>query len=216
VGLTAAPTLQACLDRQVGQFQYVHWLENEKGEKRVATLSVRYTQATCLSPYRKGQKTKPFHVWLVEAREEPHPIGVKALHGRLLTSIPVNAPQVAKDIICYDTLCGLIERFHYVRKPIPSVEDLQVVSPQALQNAIVLQSWIAIQTCALSYENQNNPDKDLKSLGFETQDYEIAYQYLTQIKPNTLPHTDQPTIRDFIGLVALLGGSSLQKKELLG
>lgn len=50
--------------------------------------------------------------------------------------MPVESPQMAKKIIGYYTLRWVIERFHYMLKQGKKVEKLQIVQPQALQNAI--------------------------------------------------------------------------------
>lgn len=209
-------TLVEAVGVQPVSFTYVHKVSNKKGEVRQAALCVRYCPLTCQPPYRKDKKLPPVSLWVVEAKEENPPAGVAGLCWRLLCSMPIDSIETAKKMIAYYTLRWLIERFHYVLKQGRKVEDLQIQTQAALKNAIVLQSWIAIQICALSYESRSHPDKSLQEVGFEKQDYQLVYDYLTTKKKNKLSHKEKPTIADFVELLAILGGSTLPGKRKIG
>ncbi len=119
-------------------------------------------------------------------------------------------------MIQYYCFRWLIERFHYVLKQTRKIENLQIVNSSALKNAIILQSWLACRICSLCYEARVNGEQPLQNTQFEEQDYNIAYQYLTTIKKNKITKPAKPTLLDFARLIAILGGSNLQKNRPLG
>lgn len=208
--------LPAVLAENQPCFQYSQQVLNAKGEVREAVLSVRYQKVTLNAPYRKGKKLPQPTVWVVEAKEDHPAKKEKGLCWRLLSSLPVKNPQMAQKVIRYYTLRWLIERFHHILKQGQKVEKLQIVQPQALQNAIVLQGWIALKVMSLAYLPRTNPELKLEQVGFKKEDYQLVYRYLTQIKRNKISYYTDPTIEQFAKLIALLGGSPLQKNRPLG
>ena len=110
----------------------------------------------------------------------------------------------------------VIERFHYVLKQGNKVEDLQIQEPEALKNAIILQSWTALKVCAFAYQNKTAPATTLEDMGYEQQDYQIAYVYVKAKINKKIIKIDKPTLYDFSTLIAQIGGSNLQKNRHLG
>jgi len=208
--------LPAVLAEKESCFQYQQEVYNQKGEARVALLSVRYQKVKLNAPYRKGKKLPQPTVWVVEAKEAHPPKGKKGLCWRLLSSMPVESPLIAQKVIGYYTLRWLIERFHYILKQGKKVENLQIVKPQALQNAIVIHGWIALKVMTLAYLPRTNPEMKLQEAGFKQEDYELIYYFLTQTKGNKIRYYTAPTMAEFAQLIALLGGSPLQKNRPLG
>lgn len=197
-------------------FQYKQQVFNSEGEVREALLSLRYQKVKLNVPYRQGKKLPQPTVWVVEAKEDQPPENEKGLCWRLLCSMPIENPQMAQKVIRYYTLRWLIERFHHILKQGKKVEKLQIVKPQALQNAIVLQGWIALKVMTLAYLPRTNPELKLEQTGFKKEDYELVYRFLTQTKRNKIRYDPEPTINQFAKLIALLGGSPLQKNRPLG
>ena len=197
-------------------FHYKQQVHTQKGEVRAAFLSVRYRKVQLNAPYRKGKKLPQPTVWVVEAKEDHPPENQPGLCWRLLCSMPVESPQMAQKVIGFYTLRWVIERFHYILKQGKKVEKLQIVQPQALQNAIVLQGWIALKVMTLAYLPRTNPELKIEQAGFKKEDYELVYLFLTQTKRNKISYHTDPTIEQFAKLIALLGGSPLQKNRPLG
>ena len=190
--------------------------KKNRNEHRTATIAVRYTKV-CIKPsYRKGKTISPIDLWIVDATEISAPLNEKAICWRLLTSIAVDSAAIAEKIIGYYVLRWVIERFHYVLKQGNKVEDLQIQAPEALKNAIILQSWIAIKVCALAYQNKTAPQTTLEEMGYEQQDYQIAYAYVKTKINKKIIKVENPTLYDFSTLIAQIGGSNLQKNRHLG
>ena len=110
-----------------------------------------------------------------------------------------------------------IEVFHYVLKQGYQVEELQLKSPQALQNAIVLYSLMALQVMRLQYWNKEQPTAPVQIAGFDPLAFKVAALYLNS-KANAGYQADkpQPTVQDFVTVVAHLGGSMLWKHKSIG
>lgn len=203
--------------KEKSTFSYEQELSNEEGVKRMAHLSVRYCRVVLHPPYRKGKKLEPQPVYLVETKEENPPKGCKAICWRLLTSLKVEDDLTAKKIIDYYVLRWIIERFHYVLKQGRKVESLQIEGVEALKNAIVLQSWIALKVSLLSYQARFNPDIPLQEKeDFTVEDYTMLATYVKNKYDKNVQLKEQPTWGEFAKLIAQIGGSSLQKNRPLG
>ena len=190
---------------------------NKRTSTRTATMEVRYKYVTINPGYRKGYKLKAQGVWILETKEvSPVPEGDEAIHWRLLTSIPILTKEIAATIIRYYVLRWLIERFHYVLKQGLKVEDLQIETPQALQNAIVLKSWQAIDVMILHAYTQIDTTITLQEAGFSQKDYEIAFQYAKKCCNSKEVKQTAPTVKHFTRLIAQIGGHSLQVSKPIG
>ena len=211
-----AHNLIEAVGNQAIAFTYTQTVVSKEGSKREAILSVRYSPFICNAPYRKETKLSPIPLWVVETKEENPPAGEEEICWRLLCSQEINNAEDAKKMIAYYCLRWLIERFHYVLKQARKVEDLQISSVEALKNAIVLQSWLACKILTLCYQARTEGDIELEKTQFEVQDYEIAYQYVTKVKKNKVVKQEKPTLLEFSRLIAILGGSSLQKNRPIG
>lgn len=202
---------------QTSTFSYQQEVTDTKGTKRIANLSVRYCPVVLSPTYRKGKKLLPQRVYLVETKEENPPKGCKPICWRLLTSLKVEDDLRAKKIIDYYVLRWIIERFHYILKQGRKVENLQVEGVEALKNAIVLQSWIALKVATLAYQARFNPDLPLEEKEeFTVEDYNMLAKYVKNKYDKNVQLKEQPTWGDFAKLIAQIGGSSLQKNRPLG
>lgn len=198
-------------------FSYEQEVRNAEGKKRMAQLSVRYCPVILRPPYRKGKKLDPQLVYIVETKEENPPKGCKAICWRLLTSLKVEEDTMAKKIINYYVLRWVIERFHHVLKQGRKVEYIEVEGVEALKNAIVLQSWIALKVSKLSYQARFNPEIPLEEKEeFNLEDYTMLATYVKNKYDKNVQLKEQPTWGDFVRLIAQIGGSSLQKNRPLG
>ena len=135
----------------------------------------------------------------------------------MLTSLKVEDDLTAKKIIDYYVLRWIIERFHHILKQGRKVENLQIEGVEALKNAIVLQSWIALKVATLAYQARFTPDLPLeKKEDFTTEDYNMLAKYVKNKYDKNVQLKEQPTWGDFTKLIAQIGGSSLQKNRPLG
>lgn len=198
-------------------FSYSQEVSDSTGVKRLAHLSVRYCPVILRPPYRKGKKLENQLVYIVETKEDNPPKGCEAICWRLLTSLKVEDDVKAKKIIDYYVLRWIIERFHHVLKQGRKVENLQIEQAEALKNAIVLQSWIALKVALLSYQARFNPNLPLEEKeGFAVEDYNMLATYVKNKYDKNIQLKEQPTWGEFAKLIAQIGGSSLQKNRPLG
>ena len=204
------------LEQQAPSFCYRQEVTDSLGKKRVADLWVRWGCFVGKPPYRKGGKLPAIPLWVVETKEPNPPAGEEPICWRLLCSQAIDSAEMAQQMIQYYEKRWSIERFHYVLKQGRKVEDLQMVEENALKNAIIIQSWMAVKICELQYLANTQPQATLEDSGFDKNDYLLIWLYLTQIKKNKIAKTESPNIYDFTRLLALLGGSNLQKNRQLG
>jgi hypothetical protein len=96
------------------------------------------------------------------------------------------------------------------------VEKLQLQTPEALQKAIQLYSWIACKVLQTQHCLQIQPQADLQQIGLQVQDYQQLGQVVRATKKKNLCLVSQPKVADFAELIALLGGSMRWKNQPLG
>jgi Transposase DNA-binding/Transposase DDE domain len=184
--------------------------------KRKATMEVRYKEVQIKASYRKDKSLVPQTLWLLETREVNPPQDEAPIHWRLLTSLPITDADIAGQIIQYYVLRWVIERFHYVLKQGVLVQDLQIETKEALQNAIILKSWAALEVLTLAYMPKTNEQITLKQAGFCQKDYDIAYQFAKKRCNTKETKKEEPLLSDFTRLIAQIGGHSLQKNKTIG
>lgn len=186
--------------------------DDKTGKKRLARLEIRYISLTIdvsqnLQKYQKDKNYSPLKVQVVEAKEiidktEPHDFD--PLHWLLITSLPIDDLEQALDIIHYYTLRWRIEDFHVVLKQGAHIEQLQFETQEALKNAIVVYSIVAITVLRIRYLSKSQPQLPIQEAGFEVQDVQILVTYLTKVRKIKIAMPNQPTIADFAQCLALL------------
>lgn len=189
--------------------------KKDRNQFRTAHVTVRYTKVCIKASYRKHRKLQPVDLWIVEASEIEPPVGEDAICWRLLTSVPVESAEIAQKIITYYVLRWVIERFHYVLKQGCKVEELQLETAEALKNTITLHSWNALNVANLAYQSNLMPLTPLIEMGYDEQDYLLAYRYVKHKINANLVKVEKPTLLDFSTLIAQIGGSNLNKKRAL-
>ncbi len=180
-------------------------------KKRQATLEIKYQKLELLPP-RNRKKTasdKPVSVTVILAEEKNPPKGIKAIRWLLITTLPVESIEQAKDCIKLYSRRWLIERFHFTLKSGCRIERLQLEKAQRLKNAIATYSIVAWRLLWLMHESRENPD-DPCDIVFETDEWHALYVYVN--KTHKLPK-QQPTISQVVLWIAKLGGFLGRKKD---
>lgn len=184
---------------------------------RIATMEVKYQQVTIKAGYRKEKNLHPQAVWVLSVKEiSPVAQGEDPIHWHLLTSIPITDTTIAAQIIQYYVFRWLIERFHYVLKQGLNAEELQIKDKNALQNAIILKSWMAIDVMLLEYLPLSQPTLTLQEAGFSELDYQIALEYAQKCCRSKEEKQEKPLVIHFTRIIAQIGGHSLQKSKTIG
>lgn len=188
--------------------------DDKTGEKRQARLEMRWASVTLdvpqtLKSYQKDKGYTPEPINVVEVREitpadsTKHPF--EPLHWILMTTLPVQTVEQAAEIIHFYTLRWRIEDFHVVLKEGSEVEELQFETEEALKNALVVYSIVAIQVLNLRYLSQSQPDKPIQEVGIPVQAYKAVAEVLKKVKKIKIDIVDNPTVAQFCQLITLLG-----------
>ena len=198
--------------------------KNNRIPKRTAQVGLSYKTLTINASYRRKDclyPIAPLELTVVYVNEINPPKDVKEpIEWVLYTSLAVNSVEEALLIVHYYKMRWLIEIFHFVLKQGAKVEDLQLKTPHALQNALVTYSIIALQVQNLRYATQEygqQPIEEVDYLDVTAQDYGLLATYL-----NTTNQTEhqvdkiKPTVEDFFKLIAQLGGFQFQKNRVPG
>jgi hypothetical protein len=193
-------------------------VKDEKGKYiRTATLSVRATQLTVGVKIKYKRKVVPTTLTVLLTAEENAPEGAEAIDWLLTTSLQVNDLADALKVIGYYVMRWRIEVYHYVLKQGYLIEDLQLKTPQALQNAIALYSCLAVQVMRLRYMQEQDENTTMQQAGMDPTEYKVAALYLNKkAKAKYDVNKHNPTLQDFVTVLAQLGGSMLQKNKPIG
>lgn len=193
-------------------------VRDEKGKYvRTATLSVQTMRLTVNGRIAYKRHLIPTDITVILATETEAPQGTEALDWLLVTSLEAISLEDALQAVAFYALRWRIELFHYVLKQGYQIEELQLKNPQALQNAIVLYSLMALQVMRLRYWAQEQPQAPMQLAGFDPLSFKVAALYLnTKANARYEAGKQQPTVQDFLTVVAHLGGSMLWKHKAIG
>ncbi len=210
--LAAQPVAQGTFDVDI--------LDSDPGKRRKARLEVRYASFT-LRPNNSSKakiKRQAIELQVVWAREVGAPEQVsKPIDWLLFTTLPVNSLSDALQMVHYYKLRWRIEQFHHVLKVGCKIEELQLKEPQSLENAIALYSLLAVQVLNLQFLARQQPDEPMQIAGFDPIAYKAGALYLkAKADAKYDPDKPNPTIGDFLLIVAQIGGSMLQKGKPIG
>ena len=140
--------------------------------------------------------------YVVLAKETNAPDGVDALEWMLLTNVPVESFEQARERIDWYKLRWHIENFHKVLKSGCNIELCRLESAERLERYITLFSIIAWRLYWMTHVNRASPDKSCSEV---LADHEWKALYCKIKKTRSLP-TKPPTTREAIRWIAQLGG----------
>ena len=76
-----------------------------------------------------------------------------------------------------------------------------------------MHSWSALNVTNFAYQSNLMPLTPLIEMGYDEQDYSIAYKYVKHKINSQLVKVEKPTLLDFSTLIAQMGGSNLHKNR---
>ena len=179
-----------------------------KRAPREATLSVKFCPVTIkrtrriIDPMALTKALPNIKLHLVLAAETNPPQGVKPIYWLLLTTLPVESLEQAVEKIKWYRQRWKIERYHYVLKSGCKVEELQLESANALENAIAVYSVVAWKLLWLKYEAENELHVSCDIL-FEKHEWEALYCVTNRV---SIPPANPPTLKEATLMIAKLGG----------
>ena len=171
-------------------------------QEREALVELRYAQVTLRRPRRSNTQRETITIQVIEVLEPNPPIGEKAVHWLLLTSLPVENLDDAQEIVQWYSSRWLVERFHYVLKSGCRLEDRQLREQKRLERLLGVFNFIAWQLLYLTYQARETPNAScLEAL--EPHEWQALYAHTHQTID--VPSTP-PTLGEAVHWIARLGG----------
>jgi hypothetical protein len=126
--------------------------------ERSAQVSLRYEPIALSNPARGHKHHPPVNVWVVHVREEQPPHGAKALEWFLLSTLPIDSPEQAEQMLRWYCLRWRIEDWHRVLKTGCRVERLGHDSAERLERAIAIRLVIAWRIMLMTLLGRETPE----------------------------------------------------------
>lgn len=168
---------------------------------RTAQLEVRW-QPVQLRPPAGKKDLGPVALHALLVTEPCPPPKTTPLRWKLLSSLPVDRFQQARQRVEWYRQRWLIERFHFVLKSGCGVEELQLRSLASLQNALACYSLVAYRLMWLVYESRANPDGRCDQILHEQEWRALcSYHHKSFADPEQVP-----TLGQAVRWIAMLGG----------
>lgn len=169
--------------------------------KRKVQVQLRYKEVEILCPvHKEGKVYDSVIVTAIEITQKGN--NKDGIHWKLLTTLPVNNAEEAKQCMRWYSYRWLIERFHYVLKSGCGIETLQLKKAQSLMKAVAVYSVAAFTIMQLTYQSRETPDVDC-SLLLKKRQWEVLY--MLRFKTKKLP-TQPPTLKEATKWIAQMGG----------
>jgi len=187
--------------REVAGFQELRLPRRPNRPARQARLELRYGPVTLRAPKTRA-KLPDVKVSAVWAREIDPPEKQEAVEWMLLTNLPVDNVEQARQVLQYYTRRWGIEVFHKTLKSGCQIETRQLGSADRIEGCLAIDMVVAWRIFHLTKLGRETPDVPC-SVYFE----EIEWQALVGfIGRDPIPPPKPPSLRDAIRMVASLGG----------
>lgn len=169
---------------------------------RTAVVEVRTGRLSLRQPQRSESEAQQLAVGIVEVSEPNPPEGEEAVHWVLLTSLPVETPADAEQVVRYYTYRWLIERLHYVLKSGCKLEASQLRTGERLERLLALYSLVAWRLLWLTYQARSTPDASCE-VALQPHEWQALYAHHHR---HASPSAKPPTLREATRWIAQLGG----------
>ncbi len=168
---------------------------------RTAQLSIRYSKVVLAPPAGK-EKQAPLSIWAIRAEEKESPEGIEPLRWLLLTTAPTNSFADACKHLSWYTQRWTIEVFHKTLKSGCRIENRQLGNANRLEACLAIDLVVAWRIHHLTKLGRETPDVPC-SIYFEEAEWKALATFVAK-KPIT--EDNQPSLREAIRMVAILGG----------
>jgi hypothetical protein len=118
--------------------------------------AVRY-QRIDLSPARYHADKDPIDIWVIHAREENPPEGIRAVEWFLLTTIELHSSKEAEECLRWYCLRWRIDDWHRVLKSGCRIEDIAHKTAERLRRAIAINMVIAWRIMLMTLLGRETP-----------------------------------------------------------
>jgi len=180
----------------------LHLQRRPDREARDAQVEIRFARVVLRRPKRAVTERETLTVQVVEVHEPHPPAGQEAVHGVLLTSLPIHTLEQAHTIIRFYTYRWLIERFHYTLKSGCKIEDRQLRDEKRLECLLAVFSLVAWKLLWITYQARQTPDAPCTVVLLPTE-WQALYAFIHRTQ--RLPPTPPP-LQTVVRWIAQLGG----------
>lgn len=175
--------------------------------KRKVGVQIRYKEVEILSPAYKAKMYESVVLTAIEIRQKGN--NKDGIHWKLLTTLPINNAEEAKQCMRWYSYRWLIERFHYVLKSGCGIEALQLKKADSLMKAVAVYSLAAFNIMQLTYQSRQTPDLSCEVV-LRRKQWEALY--MLKFKTNKLPK-QPPSLQEATRWLAQMGGYLGRKSD---
>jgi hypothetical protein len=168
---------------------------------RHATVEIRACKVTLRPPPRPDRKLPPISINVILVEEPNPPAGQVAIQWILLTTLPIDTPELVRLAVEYYTVRWGIEVYFKTLKSGCRVEERQFEYLDRELNALAVYMLIAWRILLLCRLGRECPDLDCEVM-FETSEWQSVYTVVTKKDPPAVP----PKLNEMIRMIATLGG----------
>lgn len=179
---------------------------------RDVRIQVRFRQVTLRPPRGaklNGDKLQPVTLTVIRADEINPPAQVKPISWLLLTDLPVDDFDQARECIRHYSLRWLVERYHYVLKSGCRIEKAQITAADRLRRLLALYSAVALRLLWLTYVARVDGDQPC-TVAFTDTEWKTLHARFQPAEP--CPPVP-PTIHQAVQWLARLGGFLARKSD---
>jgi hypothetical protein len=174
---------------------------------RTAQVELR-AQSVCLAGSRRqGGRLPPVAVSAIYVREIDPP-ATGALEWMLLTSLPLESTEAARQVVDWYGARWEIELYFRILKQACRVEDLRLASGERLERALAVYQIIAWRVHHLTQIARSHPDVPCSQV-LAPAEWRTLYALQTRQRPPDEP----PPLRQAVRLLAQLGGFLARKQD---
>jgi hypothetical protein len=157
---------------------------------------------------RIGSKLPVVIINVVLAKEINTPPGEKPTEWFLLTSLPIDTPEKAIQVITWYLCRWQIEIFFKILKSGCAVEELQLQTIDRLKPSLAMYMIIGWRILAMTMLGRSCPDLPCTAV-FDKEEWRAVYVVIYRSPPPLVP----PTLNEMIRMIASLGGFLNRKKD---
>jgi hypothetical protein len=200
--LTSGKSLRQALDEapELDRIEFDMPKTEQRKAQRIAQ-SLRAVRVTLKAPYRTGHKLPDVEVTALLAQELDPPAGAEPIEWLLLTSLPVDTPEQAAELLQLYLCRWQVEIYFRILKSGCKVEALQLEKMERLEPALAFYMIIAWRVLYLTMLGRECPELPC-TLVFADEEWQAIY-IVARREP---PPEEPPSLDQMVRMVAGFGG----------
>jgi hypothetical protein len=180
-------------------------------DARIAEVEVRASSVTLRPPPRFDRRLPEISINVVLVEETNASEGEQPIQWCLLTTLPIDTPELAKRVVEHYCVRWQIEVYFRTLKSGCRIEERYFERLGRLTNCLAVYSIVAWKILYLCRLSRDCPDLDCEVI-FSPSEWQAVYM---AVRKKPLPDTP-PTLNEMVRLVASLGGYVIRAKTQPG